>query len=173
MWWLAAAGVALQLFGQHKQNMAEAEQEQANSDYYRREAEYARYAAIRTAGISTQDYTSRYSIQSSKYAQGNVDLSSGAAQTTIGATFSQLTQELWAIEEKGSMEYDLAMARSRGASGRSSMLKDPTFNLIQGASIGIRGAAGFLQAQSYGGSTRSTTNKFGDVPTSRSNGYVE
>lgn len=147
MEWLIALGGVMQIFGQMKQNMAEANQEIQNADYYYQQARYARYAAKRQEEITSFEYAQKVSTQASKYAGGNVSLASGSASLTMGGTVGQMVKEIYAIREKGRMEERLATMRAEGAAGRASQLRDPGYNLLQAVTTGINTYTGFRATQ--------------------------
>jgi hypothetical protein len=146
VWWVAAIGMAMSAIGQFKQGQSEADQEEQNTAYYLQQAAYARASSQRQEQLAYFDYSNKQSQQGSHYAAGNVELS-GSAAITMGGTLSQMTKEIWAIQEKGKLENDLATMRAQGANDRANALRDP-MNQILNIGGGMLGK--YSQARSSG-----------------------
>lgn len=146
--WLIGIGTALQAIGQIQSNSAEARQERQNAEYYRRQAEYARFAADREAKLATFSYAQKISTQASKYTSAGVSTASGSALTTMGGTYGQLVDELITIKKKGDLEYDLAFMRGQASESRASALTDPMTTLFSIGGLGMNRAADIVRATS-------------------------
>jgi hypothetical protein len=134
---IAGAAAVLQIAGAIQGANAQAGQEQQNAEYYRRQAEYAAFSAQRDAQLARFQYAQKIGTQGSKYAQGNVALGTGASMATMGTTYAQMLEEIWAIEKKGKLEADLGYMRAASSRDRASALTDPMTTLFTVGSIGL------------------------------------
>lgn len=138
---LMAAGTALQVFGQYKANMDQADAEMQNAQFYGKEADFALESQFRQSALTSREYEYRAGAQTSAYAKGGVDVGSGSAATTQAATLSQKMLELNAIEKKGNMEFTLARLRQHNAENMATTLRDPFTNILQGGTTVLTNAA--------------------------------
>lgn len=133
---MALVSTGVQLIGQWQGNMAASDAERENEKYYRMQAMYAKDAAERQEQLSWFESSYKLSNQSSRYSGSGVDLS-GSAQVTMGGTLAQAVKEVWAIREKGKMDFLLAQSRGQAAGGRADTLSSPGFNLLQAGTTAI------------------------------------
>jgi len=137
---LMAAGTALQVYGQYQANMAQSQQEFANAEFYKAQADFARAAQFREASIASREYEFRKGAQISAYAKGGVDIS-GSAAATLADTLASKVEELAAIKRKGELDYSLAIARSRQSEAQGKQLSDFGYNFTQATGTLLGNAA--------------------------------
>jgi hypothetical protein len=127
---LMAAGTALQVYGQYKANMDQAEAEIQNSIYYEKQAQFALQSQFRQEDLAKREYEFRKGAQVSAYGKGNVDIS-GSAAGVVAETLAQKVEELNAIKQKGTMEFTLARSRSQQSQKQADTLRSFEYNALQ------------------------------------------
>jgi len=137
---LMAAGTALQVFGQYQANMAQAQAELLNAEFYGKQADFAKESEFRQSTIASNEYEMRKGAQLSAYGKGGVDIS-GSASMVVANTLAAKVEELNAIKLKGSLEYSLAKSRSRQSSAQAAMLQSLDYNLVQAGGTVLGNAA--------------------------------
>lgn len=140
---LMIAGTAMQIANGWATNMAKAEQERQNAEFYREQRNFAAISAIRAKALSELDYTTKIGAQKSAYAAGGVDLS-GSAEVTVGGTVKAMLDELRAIELKGDIETKLASLRANQSQGLANIYGSAEYNLMQ---AGVTGITNFIRSQ--------------------------
>ena len=143
---LMAIGTAVQMFGQIGANFAQAQQERMNEKYYKDQAKYTIQAYQRATQLAEFDYTQRVGAQLSAYGSSGVDIS-GSAAITIGGTYSQLMDELWALAKKKDLEWQLATMRGNVAGDKASLLTSTGYNLVQAGTTGLKGYTDYSKYQ--------------------------
>lgn len=138
---LMAAGTAMSIAGQISSNYAQAAEELENQKYYDQQAKYARDSMLRAEALAESDYTTKLGMQIGAYASGNVDVS-GSAAITVGGTIKQAMDEIWAIKQKGDLEFKLARSRGNQSGERGKMLGSTGYNLMQAGTTAIKAYAG-------------------------------
>lgn len=129
---LMAAGTAMSMIGQWTSNWEQAAAERRNAEFYRKQAEYARLAAMRAEQLAEFDYSGKIGQQTGAYAASGVDLS-GSAAVTVGGSIKNMIDEIWAIKKKGDMDVQLAQMRGTNSQQRADMLSSTGYNVMQGA----------------------------------------
>lgn len=141
---LMAIGLGMRAFGQLISNFQQADAERRNAEFYQYQADYARESAIRQEVLANRNYTKLSGAQLSAYAKGGVDIS-GSAASVVAETFTRKLEEMYAIKQKGELEYKLAYLRSQEAKRTADRLTDPLFNILQfGGTALTSGAADSL-----------------------------
>lgn len=143
---LMAVGTAVQMFGQFGANFAQAQQERINQKYYQDQANFVIQSHQRASQLAEYDYTQRVGAQLSAYGSSGVDIS-GSAAITIGGTYSQLMDELWALEKKKDLEWQLASMRGNVAGDKASLLTSNGYNVVQAGTIGLKGYTDYSKYQ--------------------------
>ena len=85
---LMAAGTALQVYGQYKANMDQAEAEIQNSIFYEKQAQFALQSQFRQEALASREYEFRKGAQLSAYGKGGVDIS-GTAGGVVAETLAK------------------------------------------------------------------------------------
>lgn len=157
---LMAAGTVMSMVGQYQANMAQAKAERQNAIMFQRQAEFALSAQFRQEDIARNRYSQMVGAQVSAYARGGVDISGSAAGTVVRTLASQM-EELYAIKQKGSLEYALASARGAQSSSTADTLGSFQYNLLQGGSTALTNYAKYASVERENDSQR--------IPSSDSN----
>lgn len=121
-------------------NLAEADAQRKNAEYYREQANYAAISAVRAKAIAEIDYTTKVGAQISAYASGGVDIS-GSAAATVGGTIKNAIDEMRVIKLKGDLDVKLANLRGIQSQASADMLGSAGYNIMQGAGKGLKYAA--------------------------------
>lgn len=137
---LMATGTALQVFGQYRANLDQAQAELENEQFYEWQANFAKQAQFRQADLASAQYEFRKGAQLSAYAKGGVDIS-GSAAGVVAETAAAKIAELNAIKRKGDLEYGLAIARARQSAGRAEQLQSFSYNALQAGTTVLGSAA--------------------------------
>lgn len=128
---LMAAGTMLNMYGGYTANMAQAEAEYKNAEFYRYQAQYAKLASLREANLATQKYAQIQSAQVSAAAKGGADVGSGSMVSTVAQTLADKTEELVAIERKGELDSKLATLRANQSAEQGNTLSSWQYNAMQ------------------------------------------
>lgn len=137
---LIAAGTALQVYGQYKANVDQAQAEIENAQFYQEQADFARAAQSRQEQIISTDYSRLFGAQKSAYGKGGVDIS-GSAAGVVAATTAAKVSELLAARKKGELDVKLAVLRGQQSQDVANRLNDPGYNTLQAATTVLGVAA--------------------------------
>ena len=148
MWWIAAAGLAMQAIGQYRANQAQADGEEANARFYQEQENFAKEAMFREQDITARDYEFQKGKLISAYGAGGVDVGSGSAALQVADVAFKKASELDAIKRKGMLDIKLARERKLSSVRQASELRDPINNIMQ---IGGTAMSGY---SAYAGRTK-------------------
>lgn len=143
---VAAVGTVFNIAGQLQGNSAQASQERQNAEFYRKQAEYAKFAAEREEKLARFGYAVKIGTQASKAVQGNVDVSSQSLQEITSGTYSQMVDELFAIKKKGELETSLASMRGMASMSRADALTSSSTSLLTVGAGLAQGYMGYVAA---------------------------
>ncbi len=128
---LMAAGTVMSAYGNYKSNLAQADAEGKNAEYYREQAKMAAAAGAREESIFKRKSNIMFGNQVGAFAKGNVDLGSGSALDFLAESKVQTLNEISAIRTQTDARINLAMLRAGASEAHANSLRDPTNNFLQ------------------------------------------
>lgn len=142
---LLVAGTALQMLGNYQANLAQAEAEFRNAQFYNDQAMFVKEAETRELAIASREYTYKMGAQISAAAKGGADVGSGSIALGVANTAVLRAQELAAIKRKADLDFKLARGRSAASLATSDRLKDPSSLLLQGSATAVSNYASYKE----------------------------
>lgn len=130
---LIAAGTALQVYGNYRANMDQADAEAKNANFYREQAHNFELATQRELKIHQRESNMLFGRQVGAYASAGVKLSSGSALDVLMYSRKSAIEEDYAIQREGDSRVRLAMLRAEQADQTAASLRDPMNNAMQAA----------------------------------------
>lgn len=134
---IMGVGTVVKMLGQYGANLAQAEQEKANAQFFRMQEDVAREEMIRKERLAAFDYSFKIGEQIGGYAASGIDSGAGSAALTVAGTLANFVEEAQAIRKKGELDMKLASSRARLSENTAKTLESPAYNLTQAATTGL------------------------------------
>ena len=166
---LLLIGTALQIAGRYGANMAQAQSELQNAQFYEEQAQFQQFTKQREIGLIARNYAAQYGQQAGVYAAAGVDVGSGSASLMLGGTLARHAAESLAAAKKYDLEMRLTRLRGAASQAHADTLSSPGFNLIQ---AGTTALSAYTDSLGSGGKTGGGTDFAGSGPMSPGGGIT-
>lgn len=161
-----AVGGGLSAISGYQSDMAQADAEIQNAEYFKKQAFYSQAATERELDIFQNEVDDLMGRQISGYGKAGVSMS-GSPLLLMGQTKDRADAELAAIKEKGRQNVELTLMRAQQAEATAeSMQKNAPWKAF-GSLLGTAGSMLAKAPTPSSTTTTTTTKSAGNIPTLR------